>query len=74
MVYSLAIMRTSTGLALFMVLASAACGGKTPLPKGPPPEYEDEPAPSASAAATQAQGATPPSPAASGPSDGGAGG
>jgi hypothetical protein len=48
MVYSRPIpMRISTSLAVCIVLAGAACGGKTPLPKGPPPEYEQEPAPSA---------------------------
>jgi len=27
---------------LLFVIAAAACGGKTPLPKGPAPEYEEE--------------------------------
>ncbi len=74
MVYSVTTMRISTGLALFIGLTSAACGGKTPLPKGPPPEYEEEPAPSASAPSSEPQGVAPPSPGVTGPADGGAGG
>ncbi len=40
------------GLSLLLLLTAFTmleCGGKTPLPKGPPPEYEEEPEPDSGA-------------------------